>query len=50
MMVSIESGIVYTLITSKSPLLFKVFENIYDFEVLLKEYKNTIIQEEWKKT
>ena len=41
MMVSIESGIVYTLITSKSPLLFKVFENIYDFEVLLKEYKKT---------
>ena len=42
MTVSIESGIVYILITSKSGLLYKFFEKILDLEKLVKDYKLTL--------
>jgi hypothetical protein len=42
MMVSIESGIIYTMITSKSQFLYRCFEKILDFENLLKKYKQKI--------
>jgi hypothetical protein len=42
MMVSIESGIVYTLITSKSQFIYKCFEKVLDFENLLKKHKHKI--------
>ena len=41
MMVSIESGIVYTMITSKSNFLYRIFENIYSFDELIKRYKTS---------
>lgn len=42
MMVSIESGIVYTMITSKSQLMYRWFELFLDFESLLKKHKQKI--------
>ena len=42
MMVSIESGIIYTMITSKSKFIYRCFEKILDFENLLTKYKQKI--------
>lgn len=42
MMVSIESGIVYTLITSKSKFMYRCFELFLDFEKLLQKHKTKI--------
>jgi nicotinic acetylcholine receptor, invertebrate len=44
MMVSIESGIIYTMITSKSHFMYRCFETILDFENLLKKYKQKMEQ------
>ena len=43
-MVSIESGIIYTMITSKSHFMYRCFETILDFENLLKKYKQKMEQ------
>ena len=40
MIVSIESGIVYTMITSKSDMIFKIFNNRFDFDKILQRIKD----------
>lgn len=42
MMVSIESGIAYIMITSKSYILYKFFENVLDIKKLLEKYRENI--------
>ena len=42
MMVSIESGIIYTLITAKTNFLFNIFERLWNFEKIVKQHKDFI--------
>jgi hypothetical protein len=42
MMVSIESGIVYILITSKSSIIYNVFSYIFDLKKVLEKYKDNL--------
>ena len=44
MVVSIESGIVFTLITSKTRLIFKVFDSIINYNNLLLRLRNDLIK------
>lgn len=43
MAVSIESGIIYTLITSKSQIIYKVFDRILDYDKILAGLEQTRI-------
>jgi hypothetical protein len=40
MIVSIESGIVYTMITSKSQAIFNIFDRVIDYNKILKRMRN----------
>ena len=44
MMVSIESGIIYAIITSKSRFVYNVFESILDFDKIIKRLRENKIK------
>jgi hypothetical protein len=41
MIVSIESGIVYTMITSKSDMIFRLFDRVINYDTILKKLRDT---------
>jgi hypothetical protein len=49
MFVSIESGLVYSLITTKSNIIYNVFNNCFNIEKLHENYKMEKIRDENKK-